>query len=227
MSGGPRRSTERLHPAEVPSYGPAVEAAGMFKVLRSADLAGPEAAEPPTIVISPLGDHVVVGSSTHADLSGVLSRALNYDQRALLSAPSSFVEYSWNVGETSKQGESARRDEPQATVRVLTLNSSGLGSMNPITARLAELTRNYPLAATGDWEKIQDAMGPVRIFAIESEPVTFDVDQSTEMFTGRARVLADVLDPSDAKTFLESRVLDARVHGRFENGVPSIQNFEF
>ena len=99
--------------------------------------------------------------------------------------------------------------------------------MDPTSVRLAEMTRNFSLAKTKEWKQLEKELGAAQIFAIESAPLTFDVDDKTQAFTGRARVLAEVFDAAEPHEFVESRVIDARVSGRFEDGEPKIQGFAF
>lgn len=98
--------------------------------------------------------------------------------------------------------------------------------MDSTLVRIAESARLYDLEGAEEWREVEAMLGPAKVFAIESLPLTYEMNSGGERFQGRARVLMDVLDP-EGGDFVESRVLEARIEGSLRAGAPRIERFRF
>jgi hypothetical protein len=90
---------------------------------------------------------------------------------------------------------------------------------------LANAVRNHRLTNTPEWTELKDRLGDIELFAIESSPLTFDIDEH-RAFSGRARVLLEL--GKRGNDFPETMVIDARVFGLVDKSDQiQMERFEF
>ena len=89
--------------------------------------------------------------------------------------------------------------------------------MHCLQAKLAHLAEDYPLTSKQAWRDAVESLGPLELFAIESEPATYDIGR--DAFSGRARVLAEILS-SRKPELNESVTIGASVKGTISESTP-------